>query len=450
MNPRAGLGLTTAAVLALTCGGLAQSQAVAPVQGPPNPAAAALVDPVRPAAVTPELFEAVEKATAGYPGIEASRAQVKAAQADVRGAKNLRLPSLGVQGVALGTGSGLGSQVVIDQPVLTFGKIGATIDRAKAARTVREAQVDEAVQNIALDTVDAYFNIARLAKRQAILQASLNDHNDLLATIDRRVAQEVSARSDLELARSRTAQVEQELSLTIAQREATVERLYQLVGDGSYSAGNVPTYDPAIHHPDPTAAIEQAISCSPRRLRLTAETQVARAETRQARRAILPQLSAQFSYNDIVGARAGLAITAQTSGGLSNLAAGDAAAARETSSQLDVNTAERELRQAIANDLVENAAARRRISSSTTASSSAELVTESFKRQFIAGRRTWLDVMNATREATTAELSTSDAEFSAMASAARILLRTCRWQPQARLASFGMPDAPVTFRGSDK
>ncbi|MES2336514.1 MAG: TolC family protein [Pseudomonadota bacterium] len=404
------------------------------VQGPPaNPVDRAPVSVPRPPAVSPALFAAVEEATASYPSIRAGRSLVTAARSDVRAAKNLRLPSVGVQGVTVGTGGGLGSQLVIDQPVYTFGRIGATIDRAKAQRQVRAAEVDETVMNVALDTVTAYFEIARTAKRQAILGESLEEHRLLTASIGRRVEQEVSAQSDLELAKSRTAQLEQDLALTVAQRQAAAARLYQLVGDESYNAGNVPAYDPAIHHPDPAGAVDQAIACSPRRERLTAQTQVARAETKQARRAFWPQLSAQYSYNNIIGSRAGLAVTAQTSGGLSNLAAADAAKARETSTELDVQTAERELRERIANDLVENASARGRISSSTSAAGSATNVTESFKRQFIAGRRTWLDVMNATREATSAELGSSDAEFSAMASAARILLQTCRWQPQPRL-----------------
>lgn len=426
-----GLSIALAAALAGTAG--AQDR----VQGPPADPVAAVATVERPSAISPALFAAVAQATDSYPSIRAGKSQVQAARSDVRAARNLRLPSLGVQGVALGTGGGLGSQVVVDQPIWSFGRLEATIDRAKAQRMVREAEVDETVQNVALDTVTAYFDIARLAKRQAILGASLDEHKLLLASIGRRVEQEVSAQSDLELAKTRTAQLEQDLALTIAQRQAATARLYQLVGDEGYDAGNVPVYDPAVHHPDPAGAVEQALTCSPRRGRLTAQTLVARAETRQARRAILPQLSAQYSYNDIIGSRAGIAITAQTSGGLSNLAAADAARARETSTELDVVTAERELRERVANDLVENAAARGRIASSGTATTSAENVTESFKRQFIAGRRTWLDVMNATREATAAELGSSDAEFSAMASAARILLQTCRWQPQPRLMGTG-------------
>jgi adhesin transport system outer membrane protein len=420
-----------AVLLATVLGGVALAQ-TPPVQGPPV-GGNAEAQAERPAAVSPELYAAVEQATEAYPSIQSQRAQVRAARAEVRAAKNQRLPSLAVQGVALGTGTNLGSQVVVDQPVFSFGRLEATIDRAEALRIVRQAEVDELVQNVALDTINAYFEIARLAKRQAILTASLEEHQSLLGSIGRRVEQEVSPQSDLELARSRTAQVEQELALTTAQRQAAVERLFQLVGDANYNAGNVPTYNPAVHHPDPTGAVEQALTCSPRRVRLTAQTQVARAETKQARRSFWPALSAQYAYSSVLGSRAGLAVTAQTNGGLSNLAAADAARARETSTQLDVTTAERELRQRVANDLVENAAAKRRIATSGVASTSAEAVTESFKRQFVAGRRTWLDVMNATREATANELGSSDAEFSAMSSAARILIETCRWQPQPRL-----------------
>jgi len=418
--------------LAICLAGAGQAQVA--VQGPPADRPQDAPRAPRPPAISPPLFAAVERATEDYPSIRAQRSQVQAARADVRAAQNLRYPSVGVQGVALGTGGGLGSQLVVDQPIFSFGKLGAQIDRAKAQRMVREAEVDETVLNVALDTVTAYFDIARLAKRQAILGASLEEHRLLLGSIGRRVEQEVSAQSDLELARSRTAQLEQDLALTVAQRQAATARLYQFVGDESFDAGNVPAYDAALHHPDPTGAIEQAIACSPQRGRLTAQTLVAKAETKQAKRSFFPQLSAQYSYNNIIGSRAGLAITAQTTGGLSNLAAADAARARETSTELDVLTAERELRERVANDLVENAAARGRIESSGTASSSAVNVTESFKRQFIAGRRTWLDVMNATREATSAELGSSDAEFSAMGSAARILLATCRWQPQPRLS----------------
>jgi adhesin transport system outer membrane protein len=42
--------------------------------------------------------------------------------------------------------------------------------------------------------------------------------------------------------------------------------------------------------------------------------------------------------------------------------------------------------------------------------------------------------MNAALEVTQADLAVQDAEVSAMASAARIQLRTCRWQPEPQVS----------------
>src|SRR3546814_17651612 len=69
-------------------------------------------------------------------------------------------------------------------------------------------------------------------------------------------------------------------------------------------------------YPDPAGAFDQALACSPKRKRLLAEADAARAQAKVAKASALPQLSAQMSYNQIIGTRAGLAVTAQTGGGL--------------------------------------------------------------------------------------------------------------------------------------
>src|SRR3546814_11193508 len=129
-----------------------------------------------------------------------------------------------------------------------------------------------------------------------------------------------------------------------------------------------------------------------------------------------------MSYNQIIGTRAGLAVTAQTGGGLSAFAAADAARLRADSATIDVTTADRELIEQLNGDLIENASSRDQIESSLAASQSAAVVTDSFKRQFITGRRTWLDVMHAVREANQAALAEAGAEISEMAAGAAHLL----------------------------
>jgi adhesin transport system outer membrane protein len=94
-----------------------------------------------------------------------------------------------------------------------------------------------------------------------------------------------------------------------------------------------------------------------------------------------------------------------------------------------VVVSEQQLRRTIASDLIEYQAARERSSISADASATAAKVSASYMRQFIAGRRSWLDVMNALREAVNAQIGQSDAEVSAMWAATRLLLRSGRWRP---------------------
>ena len=402
------------------------------VYGPSMPGGGQAVPPgVRPAGVGQPLFDAVERATATYPSVAAGKASVRATDADLRAARWQRFPSLSVEAFAYGgENKQITSTVSLDQPIWAGGRIGAAIHRAKASGVASRAQLDETVLAVALQISGAYYDMARTAERQAILEESLAEHRRLVDSIARRVKQEVSPRADLELAQSRAAQVEQDLNTVISQRASVTRRFLELVGDGRYDPGAVPRYDPALYRPAAAGALEEAVTCNPTRRRLAGDALVARADAEAARAAYMPQLSAQVSHNEIVGTRAGIVLRAQTGGGLAQFAAADAARLRQQASELAVAAAEREIRETIATDLAANAAGRRNAAAGAIAARAAEAVTQSYLRQYIAGRRTWLDVMNAVREAASAELTRSDAEIDAMASTARLLLNTCRWQPQ--------------------
>jgi len=403
----------------------------AQVYGPVVPVGQTMPPGVRPPGIGQPLFDAVERATATYPSVAAGRATIRATDADLRAARWQRFPSLSVEAFAFGgENKQVTSTVALDQPIWAGGRIGAAIHRAKASGVASRAQLDETVLTVALRISDAYYDMARAAERQAILEDSLAEHRRLVDSIARRVGQEVSPRADLELAQSRAAQVEQDLNDVTAQRAAVTQRFLELVGDDGYDPGAVPRYDPALYHPSASGALEEAVTCNPTRRRLAGTALVARADAEAARAAYMPQLSAQLSHNEVVGTRAGVVLRAQTGGGFAQFAAADAARARQTASELAVAAAEREIRETVAADLATNAAGRRNAAAGAVAARAAEAVTQSYLRQFIAGRRTWLDVMNAVREAASAQLARSDAEIDAMVSTARVLLNTCRWQPR--------------------
>lgn len=416
--------------------------------GPPVPAELQIASAPKipaPPAIPSRLAAAAESAVETYPAIQAGEATIRAAGADIRSAKWLRFPSLTVAGRMDNDRTGaLGTEIQVDQPIWSGGRITANIERAEAGRDVAEARLDETAEDIALRVVAAYYEVVRTTKRAELLRKSLAEHERLVESMKRRVEQEVSPASDLDLATSRAAQVRQDLTLTTAQWSMNLQRLAELVGvpPQQYQSapnpserlyellvGPLPDYSPQLHHPPTEGAVPQALACDPTRRRLTGEAAIANADRKISEASILPRLSAQYSRNEVVGDRVGLVLQAQTNGGLSSFSAAESARLRQQASELQISVAERELREQIILELVENTTARNRIESSSAAAASADNVRESFMRQFVTGRRSWLDVMNAVRESMTAEVTLAEAQTGAMASAARLLLLTCEWRP---------------------
>jgi adhesin transport system outer membrane protein len=230
----------------------------------------------------------------------------------------------------------------VEAPIWAGGRLSANIQRAEALEESTSAQYIETVQNLALTTSQTYFEIARLTLREQLLQDSLAEHNRLVGTMERRVEQEVSPLADLELARSRSAQIEQEYTSTTAQRLTALRVLAQLVADPDYDLG---------------ASL---------RIQATIE---------------------------------------------------------------NTRVAEQELRRSVASDIITYEASKKQATISTSAASTASRVSESYMRQFIAGRRSWLDVMNALREAVNAQIAKSDAQIITMSTASKLLLQSGRWRP---------------------
>jgi adhesin transport system outer membrane protein len=389
--------------------------------------------------IPPGLHRAVAAAVFSHPQVRAAEAQVKASGYDIRSAKWSRFPSLSIEAMAITRGSANASQdgtvlnVVVEQPIWAGGRTAALIDRAQAQMLVQRAGLDEVVRDLALRATQAYFDVAQSARRIDLFKDALAQHSDLVETIGRRVDQQISARSDLDLAKARAAQVEQQLALALAQRSAGVNSLIELTGEAAPDLGDVPRYDPALHHPATDQAVAAALACDPRIARLSAQSVVAHAEQRSARAALFPQLVGQVSSNEILGQRVGVALRAQTGNGLSQAAAAQGAAARALASENGISTAQREVREAIRLDFLNNSAARERAGKSSAAAENSRAVIDSYKRQFIAGRRTWLDVMNALQESTNTRLAVLESETTAQLTMARIALRTCSWEPRPRV-----------------
>lgn len=430
--------------LTVILGTLAAGTSAQEVQtyGPPASDAELVREPA-PAAIPDSLDLAAALAATTHPLVDAAEAEADALGSEYRGARWQRYPSLSLEALAATRGSSLADQdglavnAVVEQPIWSGGRIDSEIDRARASLRAGEDRVDEAQRDIVLRVVQAYYEYVLASERYGVLESSLEQHNELLAAIGRRVDQQVSPRADLTLGQSRTAQVELDLATTLEARDSAVVRLRELTG-GVAVDPTLPPPGMADLLPAEEIALADALACSPRLAALTDLIDVAEANKDVARAQLWPQVLLQLSQNEITGARAAVVLRSQFGNGLSQLAAIDTSDARIQRALAEFGEAERRLREQLRRDYVLVRAARARIEAGALAADAAAEIIESYQRQFIAGRRSWLDVMNATREAASARLSETDARVTAAAGTARILAQTCRWRPD------GAADAAAT------
>ena len=412
--------------------GLPEAENVGPgVYGPP-------VDEVLieyPPGVPEDLARGVAYALDAYPAIRAARLQEEATDQEVRAAKGQRFPTVTVDGQGLTGGSdvvtnqNLALNLTVQQPIWSGGRIGAAIDRAKAARTVSQAQTRERGETIAVQVIDAYYQAVLSLRRMKALEEGNSQLLELVNSIDRRVKQEISPKADLTLVQSRQAEIQRQYQLAQATYYSARENFRQLTGLFGYQLDAVPPYPGDAAHPQSADPLAESGECNPVIKRLAAQAKLAEAEVEVAKREIYPTLSAQFSRNEVTGTRFGVVVRSTLSDGLSQFRVIDASKARSLQATTDIQTATIETRVRLTNDLLLNYSTREQIPIVLKAVEAATDLTVSYRRQFVAGRRSWLDVVNAVREEITADLNLVEAETTAMNTGARILIYTCRWTP---------------------
>jgi adhesin transport system outer membrane protein len=397
----------------------------------PPPAAARPMHPAPDLALPADPFGAELGAVLGLiaqrnPTISAARIDAQAAGVDVRSAKWQRAPTFSVQGSVYGVQGGAPNRATpsatVALPVWTGGRISAGIRRATMSRDAAEARLRETQQEVTFQAIQQFYEYKRLSERIDTMDRDLHDLTVMQGSMERRVEQGVSARSDYELARTRTLQVRMMRDAQIAQRQGSLQRLRELVDDTGYQLA-LDGLNPAFTlHAELDELVQAADAQDPRRKRLEAEAAVARAEAKAAAAARLPGLNVEYSYDDVYHHRVGLALKAQGTG-LAEFSVAKAAALREGAAGQRVDAAAHDLRSQVINDFVDYTSARARLEVAALSGRSSDAVKDSYMRQFAAGKRTWFDVMNAVREALTARLDTIDLRYAAGLAQLRLLVR---------------------------
>jgi outer membrane protein, adhesin transport system len=373
----------------------------------------------------------INEAALSYPSVLSKVSSREAARADVKTAEWQRFPTPSMETVS--DRSGNNNFVFRLQQVLwAGGSITNGIDSAKSLRDASEKAIREAQYDVVARVIESYVDTVRLQSRITISQKNLQQHELLDDAIKRRVASDVSPQVDHQLSKARLSQAKNDLSSIRQALARSLNALSQL--SGKYVTETVPLDLSSVELPaSKEEAIRQAVAGSPVLSKLALEEEAAEAQIRVKKSVYWPTLALRyeksfnnnaFVYGSASDNRIMAVVEAQPGAGLSAVSGVASAVARTGAAREERRAALRDLQRVISDAWSDMEAARSQLENASSAQSSAQDVAESYKRQYIIGRKAWLDVLNAVREATQSEFFVVDANAQVAVSTLRIALLT--------------------------
>jgi adhesin transport system outer membrane protein len=179
--------------------------------------------------------------------------------------------------------------------------------------------------------------------------------------------------------------------------------------------------------------VEQSISYSPVLKRARGDVDVANIDKTRALNAIKPTVYAKFEqriddgrYDTSAFPRSRVLFGLQYSfgSGLSSLSRVSAARAQAEGAQLSLDAAQEDVRASVRSDVETREAAVRLMESLRANLLIQEQTFDSYNRLFLAGKRSWFDLLNVVREVTENERALADAEVQYLLSDYRLQIQT--------------------------
>jgi len=377
------------------------------------------------------LPELLERAVTTHPSVQGQRSQraVAAAEMDFARQQFYPTPSVSIEQVSAGQRdpSYLQNATVkvfrLQQPLWTNGRLTAGVAKAQASAEMAEQSYDDVRQQLALRVLQAWADGYGADLKQHALQTSLATHERLQALVSRRIADGASAQTERVLTDGRLAQTRAQLQAVVVQAQTARMRLEQLSG-APVGAALVPAPEPELQVSDAAQALELAQKRSPAVRRLAAVVRMQEADVAERKGDLLPEVYARAEYQigsaSIAGApdaqRIFVGLQSKLGAGLSSLAGIEASQNKVAVATADVENAQRGLAEQVLSDWNQLSTLKARQAALEASLEASRATSQAWDRQFLAGRKTWVEVMNSARELAQAETELADVL------AARVLL----------------------------
>ena len=363
----------------------------------------------------------ISTALMSHPSIASQKAQMQAAEIGIETAKWQYFPTPAVSTERANAASGdpfYGGDknvttVRLQQPLWTNGRLTAGKEKAQASLAYETADLNETSLQISLKVAQAYADFLASHWRMQSTEQSLATHQKLREQVQRRMELGVQSDADLQLAQTRLDSVRSDLSAARARVETYAVRLKQLIGQpinlGELLAN---LSSPLALSVSQDMALEAALAINPTIQKARAQSQIQDAIVEENRSALLPdvyvraerqfgafsiQTSSAFQDRIFVG------LSTQLGAGLTVLSNVKAAQARSLAAKEEVQTQTLSISEQVLTDYAQVTRLAEQTQALASALTSQEQVMLSHDRQFLAGRKSWTEVLNTARELSQAQ-----------------------------------------------
>lgn len=383
------------------------------------------------------LDELIRQALLSYPTILSKQASKEAAQTDLTAAKLKFLPnpSFNTQRNQVAySGQPISNQpattVTVSQPLWMGGALIAGYNKADARLSAADYALLETREDISKRLITAYAEWLKAWLKIQALEESVQLHERFVSMISRRNDQGVASGSDKDLGVSRLHQARAELDTQRSLEQSSLTSISELVGEPVTRQQLIAKLAKHLNLPNRKDGLPKAQANSVSVQRYKFEAEAAEHEAKEIRAQALPQVSIQAQRqvgNAILpGAQGydlyGLVVNYAPGGGFSSVASASAAMDRARAATMQVETAKRELTDKLNAEYNEYEFALLKKENLQRSANLSSDISASYDRQYLVGRKSWLDLMNAVRERAQTKVQLADAEGSLIAASRRLMV----------------------------
>jgi adhesin transport system outer membrane protein len=314
-------------------------------------------------------------------------------------------------------------------PVFTFGGDWATFKKAKADLSVADYSLIETRSEITRKVINAYSEWYKSYLKCLALEYAVKQSEDLVKLITRRYEAGIAPLSERNLGVSRLEQARADLKDQLTNEKKSLVVIAQLIGQPVSRADLVGSVAKPLKPPTRDEILNNALEYNPTVNKVKQQAESSEQSSKIAVSQALPQISFQAlrqignsyapgypGYNAL-----GLVLQYQGGGGFSGVATAYSAYDKSKSAAILVETSKRDLITTINTEFDAYESGLMRVKSLTEAESLTISVFESYDRQYMIGKKGWIDLLNSIRETVIAKSNLADAKANFLSASWRLI-----------------------------